>query len=395
MPVRDVLTGQGTQIVSVGILDAGEITAKILGAPVREPDSRDSINPFDNDTLFQACSISKPITALAVIKLCQEGKLNLDTPISQYLLSEQLSWISTPQTHLLVSQVTLRLLLSHTSGLGLHGHLGYSTTPVPTLEEILTGSPPANNEPIKLNLLPGQKLSYSGGGFIVIQLLLENRLQKPFHQIMDETILQPLKMTRSTYQILPAIEKNYAPAYLTGKLKSDPDYHLQPESAAAGLWTTPSDLLKAVQTLQLGLESEDSHDFLQKRWADIMLTEIEENGLALGWVTKKGGMCFEHAGSNEPSYRCFVFGYADLAAGDDMTRDDDKSSNERPRGIPRDCGLCIITSSALGDLIWSKILAAVPYLQGWPSPFIHGWPNILQAFVPFIDWKKKIDEKAK
>jgi CubicO group peptidase (beta-lactamase class C family) len=163
---------------------------------------------FDNDTLFQAASISKAMTALAVIKLCQEGKLDLDAPISQYLNSEQISWISTAKTFALVSQISLRLLLSHTSGLRVHGFEGYTTTDIPNLPQILRGDPPANNEQISLFTLPGLGTAYSGGGFTVMQLILETHLRKPFHLVIDETVLQPLKMSRSTYKALADTEKN-------------------------------------------------------------------------------------------------------------------------------------------------------------------------------------------
>jgi CubicO group peptidase (beta-lactamase class C family) len=128
-----------------------------------------------------------------------------------------MSWISTSQTQALVSQISIRLLLSHTSGLPVHGFDGYSNTAIPSVQQILHGDPPANNEQISLFTLPGVGFYYSGGGFTAIQLILGTHLKKPSHQIMDETVLQPLNMTRSTYNTLDTAEKNYAPAYLTGK----------------------------------------------------------------------------------------------------------------------------------------------------------------------------------
>ena len=345
----------------------------------------ESTTTFNSDTLFQACSISKAITALAVIKLCQEGRLDLDAPISQYLSPEQLSWLSTFKTRDLVSHISLRLLLSHTSGLCVHGFRGYSKDPIPTLPQILRGDPPANNECISLFTLPGQMFAYSGGGYTVIQLILETQLQKPFHQIMDEIVLQPLKMARSTYQFLPADEKNYAPVYLTGKNKSVPDHHFLPESAAAGLWTTPSDLLRVIQAVQQSLESDG---FLERKWAEIMLTEVGDNGMALGWMTKKGGVHFEHPGSNDPGYYCVVVGYATL--GQPKTDGDQKSEDlkKNKNSIPKECGICVMTSSALGDVVMDKILAAVPYLQGWPS--VQEKPMAI-----FMDRARGIDVQAK
>ena len=334
--VSEILVDLGTPIVSVAVMDHGDITAsRIIGSP----------KPFDNDTLFQAASITKPMTALAVIKLCQEGKLDLDAPISKYLSAEQLSWISTTKTLPIVSQISLRLLLSHTSGLSTHGFMGYSTSRIPDLSQMFRGDPPANNEPITLSLLPGQKFSYSGGGFQVIQLILETYLQKPFWQIMGEIVLQPLKMARSTFQFLPATE-NYAPVYLNGKNKSEPDHYL-PETAAAGLWTIPSDLLRAVQAVQRSL---DSDDFLEQKWAKIMLTVVED-GMALGWAVKKDGSHFGHAGGNYPGYLSFVFGYADLPSSEPDEAKPEKETRERKMNIPKHCGISVMTSSALGDVM--------------------------------------------
>jgi CubicO group peptidase (beta-lactamase class C family) len=391
---QGILAELGTPIVAVAVLDHGEITGHVIGssndgAARNVPESEQST--MNKDTIFQACSISKPITALAVIKLCQEGTLDLDAPISQYLDSEQLSWISTPKTLPVVSEITLRLLLSHTSGLSVHGFGGYPSSQLPSVEQILRGSPPANNESIKPFLLPGQKFSYSGGGFTVTQLILETHLKKPFHHIMDETVLQPLKMTRSTYQLRPSSEKNYAPAYMTGKLAADPAHHSFPESAAAGLWTTPSDLLRAVQAVQRSLES-DPEGFLEKKWAEIMLEEVSNEGMALGWMAKKGEVTFAHAGGNDPGYRCYVAGYADLGPRKKDGDEKESKNEERKREkIPKDCGICVMTSSALGDLVFGKIMAAVAYLNCWP----HASLGPSGLVVPFVDPVKMIDIRAK
>jgi len=387
--IHDVLTAFGSPIVSVGIMDAGNITATILGSPRtrRDMNMLESARIFDNDTLFQAASISKPITALAVIKLCQLGQLDLDAPISQYLSSEQISWISTSTTQALASQISLRLLLSHTSGLSVHGFGGYSETNIPTLPQILRGEPPANSEQISLFTVPGLGFSYSGGGFTVIQLILETHLQKPFYQIMDEIVFRPLKMSRSTYKALPDTEKNYAPAYLTGKNKSDPDYYVFPEVAAAALWTTPSDLLRAVHAVQSSLESDD---FLKPRWAKIMLTEVGDNnmGMALGWVAEKGSISFQHNGSNPPGYTCLIVGYADLARLEAKGDEEDGSKKESRRRIPKDSGICIMTSSALGFMAIEKVLKAITYLKGWLS--VSDSPT-----VPLLDRASAVDAQAK
>jgi CubicO group peptidase (beta-lactamase class C family) len=380
----EILTDLGTPVVSVAIMDVGNITSRVFGLPGTQQSTATlgSEQAFDHNTLFQAASISKPMTAIVVIKLCQEGKLDLDAPISRYLDAEQLSWISNTQTKELVSQISLRLLLSHTSGLSATGFEGYATATIPTVPQILRGDPPANSEPVSLFTLPGQQFAYSGGGFTVVQLILETCFKKPFHQIMHEKLLQPLKMTRSTFDYLPATEKNYAPAYWNGKLKTDPEYFSFPESAAAGLWTTPSDLLRAIHAVQLSLESDS---FLERKWAEIMLTEIGENGFSVGWRAKKNGLHFSHAGGNSPGYRCFVVGFAKLPG---AKTENQQALNIETEQVPENCGVSIMTSSLMGDIVHDKILEAVSYLKGWP--YVERGPSI-----PFLDRTKSIDIQAK
>lgn len=394
--VADVLVELGTPLVSIGVLDGGDITTRILGSPKAEAvkKSQRAANSFNTDTLFQACSISKSISALAVFKLCQEGKLDLDTPIYRYLTPEQLSWICTPKTHGLASQITLRQLLSHTSGLAVHGFGGYRSDELPSLQQMLTGSPPANHAPISLVSTPGQKYSYSGGGYTVIQLILERLQRKSHYKIMNESVLQPLNMTRSTFKVLTLDKENYAPAYLTGKVKADPDHHILPECAAAGLWTTPGDMLKAVSAIQKSLESDG---FLERAWTEKMLEEVEDNGMALGWMAKKDGVYFYHPGSNEPGYRSFCAGYADMKRGDKRgargsgkrTDKEEETGENEKRPIPKNCGISVMTNSALGDRAMGKIMSAIAYIKGWPDV------STVYMEVPFVDRHKAIDDRAR
>lgn len=281
----------------------------------------------------------------------------------------------------LAENITLRQLLSHTSGLSCHGFAGYASGPLPSIEQILKAEPPANNEAVKVSMMPGTKYSYSGGGYTVIQLILETVLQKSFSEIMYDVVLNPLGMSRSTFKILSAEseEKDLAQAYWNGKLKCNPGHHAQPESAAAGLWTTPSDLLRAVHAVQRSLASDD---FLEQDRAGVMLTEVEENGMALGWRVKKGGNNFQHIGGNDPGWRCVVVGYAELGDG----KEDDKEGKVE---VPKDCGICIMTNSALGDVVHDQIAAAVAYLKGWPS--VADGP----VAVPFIDHSRVVDDRAR
>jgi CubicO group peptidase (beta-lactamase class C family) len=371
--IHSILAELGTPYASIGVLSNNSITAKVLGAP-----ETSSSTPWPNtETLFQAASISKPLTAIAVIKLCQEGKLDLDASISAYLGSDQLLRISTPKTLPLVKQVTLRHLLSHTSGLSCGGFMGYPTSDIPTIEQILRGEPPANNENITMSFLPGQSFQYSGGGFTVVQFILETHFKNPFHQIMDEVLLVSLDMTRSTFRFLPAEEKNYAPAYINGLARASPEYHFFAESAAAGLWTTPTDLLKVIQAMQRSLKVDD---FLERKWAREMLTEVGA-ATGIGWRARKGEVHFGHMGSNDPGYFCYVGGYASLPT-------EDGEESERKQEIPEGCGFCVMTSSMLGLKVIDKIAAAIAYLEEWPAI-----PELIS--VPFMDFENDIDEEVK
>jgi CubicO group peptidase (beta-lactamase class C family) len=149
------------------------------------------------ETLFQAGSISKPVSAMAALRLVQEGKLSLDSDVNQALTS----WKIPPSATAPGAVVTLRELLTHTAGLTVQGFPGYAAgAPVPTLVQILNGEKPANTAPIRLEATPGSRWKYSGGGYTVMQQLLLDVSRQPFPALVHDTILVPISMTRSTYE---------------------------------------------------------------------------------------------------------------------------------------------------------------------------------------------------
>ncbi|MEH2144790.1 serine hydrolase domain-containing protein [Nostoc sp.] len=194
------------------------------------------------NTLFQAASISKPVFALAIMRLTQEGRLSLDEDVNNYLTSWRVPAIAPWQP-----RITLRQLLSHTAGFTVHGFPGYTNSdPLPTTVQVLNGEPPANTDKVGVNIIPGLHYRYSGGGTTVAQQVLVDVLGKPFPEIMRELVLDPLGMINSTYQQpLPndwaaraATAHPFSGVPLEGK------HHVYPEMAAAGLWTTALDLAK-------------------------------------------------------------------------------------------------------------------------------------------------------
>src|SRR5262252_3749870 len=219
--------------------------------------------PMTTRTMFQAAAIGKPVSAMVSLKAVQDKKFSLDQDINTVLKSWKL-----PVGDMTKSRpVTPRLLMSHTSGLGDgYGFPGYAPgTPLPTLQQILDGVPPSNLRPIRLERPPLSGYEYSGGGVILQQLALMDAVGKPFVQIAREWVLDPLEMTNSTYeQPLPAARESQAARGhdRSGARRSDP-WHVYPEQAAAGLWTTPTDLAKFAIELQLAVQGRSTRVLTQ------------------------------------------------------------------------------------------------------------------------------------
>jgi CubicO group peptidase (beta-lactamase class C family) len=201
------------------------------------------------DTLFQAASISKPVTAVAVLRLAESGKLNLDADVNQYLKT----WKVPANTFTERTKVTLRELLTHTAGMTVHGFPGYAfDSALPTLVQVLNGEKPANTPAILVDTIPGTNWRYSGGGFVVAQLLLEGVTGQPFPKLMHDIVLGPMGMNRSTYeQPLPqSLMAEAAMPYRQDGQAVPGGPHVYPEMAPAGLWTTPSDLARYAMEVQ-------------------------------------------------------------------------------------------------------------------------------------------------
>ena len=254
--------------------------------------------PVTTETLFQAGSISKSVNATIAMKKVEQGKLSLDANINDKLTSWKL-----PENELTAKKtVTLRRLLSHTAGTTVHGFPGYAITDkLPTLQQVLDGAPPANTAPVRVDLEPGTQFRYSGGGTTITQLALTEIEKKPYPEIARETVLKPLDMTNSTYsQPLPADWRpKAATGYRSNGSEVEGKIHIYPEMAAAGLWTTPTDLAKFAIEMQLSLAGR-SNKILTKQSVETMTTGVL-NDVGLGFFIEKHGSAvyFGHGGSDE------------------------------------------------------------------------------------------------
>ncbi len=285
----------GVPGVSIAVIKDFE-TAWIKSYGIMDKDSQ---QPVTKETLFQAASISKPVTAYGALKLVNQNKIELNKDVNTYLKS----WKIKNNEFTKDKKVTLKSLLSHSGGLTVRGFLGYSPDlTVPTLLEVLEGKDPANSAEIFVDKVPEESYRYSGGGYTVMQQIMIDLEDKTFPKIMDELVLSPLKMFNSTYnQPLKGEQLNLAATgYLPDGTMTKGKRHTYPEMAAAGLWTTAEDLAKFAIDLQKTYRGE-SQKVLSQEMAKKMLTPFVKNSMGLGIFLKKmkNEVYFRHSGWNE------------------------------------------------------------------------------------------------
>lgn len=277
--------------ISIAVVKDGEIQwAKGYGIANTKNSSKVNIN-----TLFQAGSISKPIAALAALKLVQEGKIDLDENVNTYLKD----WKVQDNKFTETEKVTLRRLLTHTAGMTIHGFPGYMQKDTfPSIETVLMGK--GNTGAIIVDTIPGSIWRYSGGGFTVMEKLVEDVSGLPLEKYMAENILPQMGMLNSSYeQPLPtSLYSNASSAYNDKGEIIEGLWHNYPEKAAAGLWTTPSDLANYCINVQKILSGK-AKGVLSKETVEKMLTKHKNNwGLGVGLQGEGDSLIFSHGGKN-------------------------------------------------------------------------------------------------
>lgn len=335
MKLADRMQFYKTPGVSIAFIDSGRIEWA-RGYGVREVGRN---LPITTETLFQAGSISKPVSAMIALQLVQRGRLVLDEDVNKKIVS----WKVPENEFTREQKVTLRRILSHNAGLTNHAVGNYTSGDrLPTLLQILDGEKPANTGPIRVDVVPGSVWRYSGGGYTVLQQLIIDVGGKPFETQAQEVIFDRLKMIHSTFKQplsdkfrgLAAVGHNRAGEKLDG------NWIIFPEMAAAGMWTTPSDLARFALELHKPTNGR-SNKVLSAAMSDQMLTrQFGSWGLGLEVDGDGDSVHYSHGGDTE-GYKCFMVMYQNGQ------------------------GVVIMTNSERGDRLVDEILRSVAKEYGW------------------------------
>jgi CubicO group peptidase (beta-lactamase class C family) len=335
--------------VSVAVIEGGRL-AWARGYGVTQAGTNDTVTAH---TRFQAASISKPVTAWAALRLVEQEALSLDEPVNRRLHT----WTIPPSEHTRDTSVTLRALLSHTAGVTVSGFPGYAPgDTIPSLPQILNGAPPANTPPIRVDTTPGRTMRYSGGGYTVAQQLLTDVTSTPFAPLMDRLVLDPLGMQRSTFrQPLPdTLAAQAAAAHTRTGATAEGRWHVYPEQAAAGLWTTAPDLARFGGALHRAYQGRSEQ---LPRAVDRTMMNAVQNDYGLGLTVKGGGDTLRvgHTGSNR-GYRGELVVYPET--GD---------------------GAVVLTNGFGGTLLGREILRGIAAAYDWPGT---AWAPTTKATAP-------------
>jgi Raf kinase inhibitor-like YbhB/YbcL family protein len=250
--------------------------------------------PVTAATRFQAASVSKPVAAWGVLRLVEQDRIGLDEPVVGHLRR----W-RPPPAPFDADGITVRRLLSHTAGLSVHGYAGQPPDrPLPPIEASLRGD--AGSFPVELLEAPGRRWLYSGGGYSVLQLLVEELTGRPFAEFMQAEVLAPLGMSASGFRWRRTAATARPHDAGSGRI---PDFAFA-EQAAAGLVTTAPDLARFVAAALPGPHGEPpGRGVLSPAGVRLLLTAAPATagrwGLGYGLGLLPGGdLLAYHEGAN-------------------------------------------------------------------------------------------------
>lgn len=321
--------------LSITVINQGEIEwADIYQNPHFTEDQK-----LDCTILFQAASLSKPVTFLAAVRMHSAGEIDLDKNIQDYLKDYEL-----PQGKQTADNpVTFRNIFAHTSGITPGGYEGYANDlPLPSDSDILKGAAGVNSPAIAVVAPPNETLAYSGGAYTLAELALQDKFGDSFANIMKSWILEPVGMKHSDFtQPLPVSKSSQVvKGYTQSGEVVDGGWHNYPEQAAAGLWSNSIDMARFLVEIYKAYQG-NSTVFSQ---SDIQsLISHERDGLAYGFIVNRsgGGISITHYGGNA-GYRTGMT--LDLTTGN---------------------GLVYLTNSDNGGSLGNELLLSASQVYGW------------------------------
>jgi len=302
---------------------------------------------IDADTLFQAASLTKPMSAVVAAAAGEEGLLDFEADVAGMLTS----WRLPPMPY--EGPVTLRMLFGHRAGTNVPGFPGYSQAErLPGLPEIL-GGVRDRNEPIRVIAEPGAQRAYSGGGYLIAQMAVEDHTGRGWEDLAETQVLGPLGLDLSTYLILDDADRSrVAVGYRSdGSEVAGGGWHQYPETAPASLWTTPAEYARFVIDVMLSYDR-GTGLVLDQETARLLLDP--DFPVGFGVSREEGGVAIGHKGANE-GYRCEFLALPGLGS-----------------------GVVIMTNSDTGDALTAEVIDVVAAELNWPWS---GWSTPLWAVL--------------
>ncbi len=262
-------------------------------------------NPVTDETLFNVGSLSKGVASLTVLSLVKDNKIELDEDVNVQLKS----WKITENKFTKVTKPTPRMLMNHSGGAMHHFSMNYLRDNFPTITQLLNGESPAQERPTIIDRIPGTEFLYSNPGFAILQQLVIDRGEKPFHTVAKENIFNVLEMNRTTFEQPLSIElEKYACAghRPTGE-PLDVKRYYYPNSAAGGLWTTTYDYAKFVVELQKSYYTKSNKVISQELTQEMISPGISKNyGYGVFMRGKDGEKYFGHMGDNAGFFAGYI-----------------------------------------------------------------------------------------
>lgn len=339
--IDERMRAYGVPGISIAIVDNGKV-AWAKGYGIADSSSR---RPVTTQTLFQAASISKPLSAMGALLLVQKGLLDLDDDVNAALKS----WTIPANDLTRASPVTLRMLLNHTSGAV---HSGLSSYPpytagddLPTLLQILKGELPTRRGPIEIVSPPGRSFSYSGAGYEILQQVIVDVSGKPFEEFMQSEVLRPLGMTSSTFaQPLPeSLLPIAATGHYAGGREMPGRFRISPELTAAGLWSTPVDVAKYLLNVQQSYAGAAEEPLKMGLTHQMLNPGLGNRGLGPAISGTGDSIRFGHDGFNEGFESSFV------------------------AYVSQGRGAVVMANSGFAFMLLKEILDSVSRVYQWPA----------------------------